>query len=366
MTRKSPPSAAKPRKKKSSRRRRKPAARSTVYKIAGGLALLVVLVVGAGLALWHLAPAPSAPPPDTPVARRSAPPAATRARRPPETRPAPPVARTAPETRPVPPPAAPTAPAPKTASAPVYEVFPPQEIERPQPKPVVPPPGPLPRVAIIIDDIGYDRELVRRFLALDVELTFAVLPFSPFQQSITADLRRAGYELMLHLPMEPVEYPRIDPGPGALLDRMEPDELIVQLQRNLDSLPEVRGVNNHMGSRLTAHSSRMYQIFSVLKKRGLYFVDSRSTADTVCEPSARLFQLPFAERDVFLDHVVEAEFIRAQFRRLVKEAQRSGEAVAIAHPHDLTVRIFAEQLPRLRGAVQLVPASAIVRIPGGS
>jgi polysaccharide deacetylase 2 family uncharacterized protein YibQ len=361
MKRKSPPSAGKLKKKKASRRRRTPAARTTIFKIVGGLSLLVALVVGAGLALRHLVPAPSTPPPSAPAVSRTSPPAKTPPRRTQETRPSrPPVARTTPETRPAPP------PAPRAAPAPVYEVFPPQEIERPRPKPVVPPPGPLPKVAIIIDDIGYDRDLVRRFLALDAELTFAVLPFSPFQESIAADLRRGGYEIMLHLPMEPVEYPRIDPGPGALLDRMEPDELIAQLQRNLDSLPEVRGVNNHMGSRLTAQSPRMHQVFSVLKKRGLYFVDSRSTADTVCEPSARLFQLPFAERDIFLDHEVKADFIRGQFKRLLKEARRSGEAVAIAHPHDLTVRIFAEQLPHLRSAVQLVRASEIVRIPGGS
>jgi polysaccharide deacetylase 2 family uncharacterized protein YibQ len=221
-------------------------------------------------------------------------------------------------------------------------------------------------VAIIIDDIGYDRSLVQRFLALDADITFALLPFSPFQQSIVEELRRAGREIMLHLPMEPVEYPRVDPGPGALLDRMPPDELIAQLERNLDSLPGVRGVNNHMGSRLTAQSTRMYQIFSVLKKRGLFFIDSRSTAATVGEPSARLFQLPFAERDIFLDHVVEAEFIRGQCRRLVQEAKRQGQAVAIGHPHDLTVRILAEQLPGLKGAVELVPASAIVKVPGGA
>ena len=133
---------------------------------------------------------------------------------------------------------------------------------------------------------------------------------------------------------------------------------LVYCERN--GMPGVRGVNNHMGSQLTTESTRMYQVFSVLKKRKLYFVDSRSTAATVCRPSARMFQVPFAERDIFLDHFQNARFIRKQFRQLVKEAQKHGQAVAIAHPHRVTVDIFKEMLPELQRQVELVPASQLV------
>ncbi len=167
---------------------------------------------------------------------------------------------------------------------------------------------------------------------------------------------------MLHQPMEPREYPKVNPGPGALLSAMTADELIAQLERNLDRLPGVKGVNNHMGSLLTTESARMYQVFSVLKKRRLYFVDSRSTAETICRPSARMLQVPFAERDIFLDHFQDAKFIRKQFRLLIKEARKHGQAIAIAHPHSLTVQLFKEMLPELQKHVQLVPASAIVQI----
>lgn len=220
----------------------------------------------------------------------------------------------------------------------------------------------LPKVAIIIDDVGYDKQLVKAFMDLDVPLTFSVLPQSPYLESITRKLRKKDYEIMLHLPMEPIEFPEVNPGPGALLGDMSPDELIAQLNRNIDSIPGIKGVNNHMGSRLTSASEKMYQIFTVLKKRKLYFIDSRSSAETVAKPSARLFQLPFAERDVFLDHFQKSDFIRGQFKELIREARQKGEAVGIAHPHSLTVEIFREELPALKKNVRLVPASEIVHV----
>jgi len=318
----------------------------TGIKIAVALALLVAIVVGAGLLLQrYLPPAPGTAPA---VDRAKAPVTAKKtAPKPPKVTPPPPKA------------AAPVKP-------PVYEIYPDQEkTDRPR-TPIRPdrPAAGLPRVAIIIDDIGYDRGLARKFMAFKVPLTFSVLPDSPFGDTLVKEIKAHGLELMLHQPMEPQEYPSVNPGPGALLSTMTADELIAQLERNLDQLPGVRGVNNHMGSQLTTESSRMYQVFSVIKKRDLYFIDSRSTADTICRPSAHMFQVPFAERDIFLDHFQEAAFMRKQFRLLAKEARKHGQAVAIAHPHRLTVKIFKEMLPELQKQVQLVPASEIVHIIG--
>ena len=119
-----------------------------------------------------------------------------------------------------------------------------------------------------------------------------------------------------------------------------------------------------MGSRMTAESSQMYQIFSILKKRGLFFVDSRTTADSLCKPSARLFQIPFAQRDIFLDHQQDAEFIRRQVKKLVQIAKRNGQAIGIGHPHLITYNVLREMLPDLQKEVQLVPTSKIVRLLG--
>jgi hypothetical protein len=145
---------------------------------------------------------------------------------------------------------------------------------------------------------------------------------------------------------------------------MTPDQLTRQLEKDLDAVPFITGVNNHMGSKMTAESSQMYQIFSILKKRGLYFVDSRTTAETLCKPSARLFQLPFAQRDVFLDHLMEVEFIRKQLKELVRIAQRNGYAVGIGHPHSLTYQVLQEMLPDLQKQIRLVPVSEIVHPVG--
>ena len=159
--------------------------------------------------------------------------------------------------------------------------------------------------------------------------------------------------------MEPVEYPEVNPGPGTLLSSMSPDELIGQLEDDLNTLPGVKGVNNHMGSKLTAESTQMYQIFSILKQRGLFFVDSRTTSDTIARPSARLFQIPFAERDVFIDHYVKPNFIRKQIKELIRIAHSNGTAVGILHPHSTTYQILKETLPDLQNQVQFVSASKI-------
>jgi len=347
-----------PRKKKKKtpskrRRKTKPQAipKGTGIKIAVALALLIGIVVGAGLLLHrYLPPAPGSSPtevrPKSSVAVQKKP--------------------SEPKVTPAHKTAKPTRKAPASVKPPVYEVYPDRDVAGPHRTPIKPnvPVSGRPRVAIIIDDIGYDRGLTRQFLALKVPLTFSVLPESPFGDRLVKEIKAQGHELMLHQPMEPREYPKVNPGPGALLSAMSADELIAQLERNLDHFPGVRGVNNHMGSQLTTDSARMYQVFSVLKKRRLYFVDSRSTADTICRPSARMFQVPFAERDIFLDHFQEAAFIRKQFRLLAKEARKHGQAVAIAHPHPLTVKIFQEMLPDLQKQVQLVPASEIVHLIG--
>ena len=146
----------------------------------------------------------------------------------------------------------------------------------------------LPQVAIIIDDIGYDETLAQKFLDLDAVLTFSILPHSTHDKRIARLAHSKGFEVMLHLPMEPNEYPLINPGPGVLLTSMSPGQLINQLNEDLDDVPFIKGVNNHMGSKMTTIAPQLHQIFSILKKRNLYFIDSRTTVDTLCGPSARV------------------------------------------------------------------------------
>lgn len=249
---------------------------------------------------------------------------------------------------------------------PQFEIYPEEELVplKPALKPFPGLPAKLPKVAIIIDDIGYDRKIADKFLQLNADLTFSLLPHTPSQKSFARKVSKKGLEIMLHLPMEPYEYPQVDPGPGALLTSMSPDELISQLKKNLDAVPGIIGVNNHMGSKMTTVSSQIYQIFTVLKQRKLFFIDSRTTLNSICKPSARLFQIPFAQRNVFIDHIVDPDFIRRQLNHLIQIAYNRGEAVGIAHPHIETYTVLRAMLPDLQKKVQIVPASQIVHLAG--
>jgi hypothetical protein len=313
-------------KKKTRRKSRKTKLfKSSLIKAFAGIAILVVFVVAAGL-VAHFLTAPEKP--LKPVA-------------PPESIPA--------VKQPI-------------AKIPTFEIYPSKEI--PPVKKSLKPPAykkeQLPRVAIIIDDLGYDRKIAEKLSNLDAVLTFSILPHSPYQKDIARLSQGKGFDTILHLPMEPIEYPSVNPGPGTLLTSMTPDQLLHQLEIDLDAVPFIKGVNNHMGSRMTAESSQMYQIFSILKKRGLFFVDSRTTGNTLCRPSARLFQIPFAQRDIFLDHKQDKEFIRRQIKKLVQIAKHNGQAVGIGHPHSITYKVLREMLPDIQKEVQLVPTSEIV------
>ncbi len=249
---------------------------------------------------------------------------------------------------------------------PVFEIYPKEDapIRKPLAEPKIDLVRKMPKLAIIIDDLGYDHVLAEKFLSLDAVLTFSVLPYSTFHKKIAKQIHDKGVEAMLHLPMEPLEYPGIDPGLGALLTSMTPDQLIEQLNANLEAVPYIKGVNNHMGSKMTAVSTQMYQIFSVLKQRNLFFIDSRTTKKTLCKPSARLFMIPFAQRDIFLDNTQDAEAIREQINQLILIANSHGEAIGIAHPHDVTYEVLLQELPKIGKKVELVPASTLVKIVG--
>ena len=309
---------SRPRKRRS---KKQPVTRRNLIRTVGGLCVLIILVVAAGFLAKYLLQQPKPRPQNARVFKKSI-------------------------HKPL-----------------VYEVYPKEKAPSLPPKPAPKPSriDRLPRVAIILDDMGYDSLLAKRFLSLDAAFTYSVLPHSPLQNKIAKEARAKGFEIMLHLPMEPVEYPVVDPGPGALLTSMPPDELIAQLEKNLAAVPFINGVNNHMGSKMTANSIQLNQIFSILKKRGLFFIDSRTSAESLCGPSARLLQVPFAERSVFLDHVQEPEKIRNQIRRLIRIAVHHGGAIGIGHPHTATYNVLRTMLPELKKKIHLVPASQMVK-----
>lgn len=224
-----------------------------------------------------------------------------------------------------------------------------------------------PMIAVVIDDLGIDQPRTRRTLSLAGPLTLAFLPYGYNLSEHVQQGRARGHEILLHLPMEPMN-PIIDPGPNALMTDHGPEELQRRLDWALSQFGDYVGVNNHMGSRFTAWPEGMQQFLAALNRRGLLFLDSITTRDTVGFRMARAMALPHATRDVFLDHDPSAEAIAWHLRRTEEVARAQGVAVAVGHPYDSTLSVLEEWLADIeeRG-FQLVPISTVVAetIPEG-
>ncbi len=262
-------------------------------------------------------------------------------------------------------PPAPAEPGPGESAArprPSAPTAPPAAKPRPAPPPAAYPPAAGARVAILFDDLGRSLREVEELESLGVPLAYAVLPFEPKTAEVAAELRRRGAEVLCHLPMEPKN--GADPGPGALTREMGGRRLAEATRRALEAVPGAAGVNNHMGSGITADPEKMRAILSVLADRGLFFVDSRTSPDSVGYRVALDLGVPAAERRVFLDVDPSAEAVAAQFARLLDEARARGAAIAIGHPYPTTVAVLARELPRaLAAGYEFVPVSYLADRP---
>lgn len=222
-------------------------------------------------------------------------------------------------------------------------------------------PTTVPKVAIVIDDLGYDGKLARKFLKIEGPLSFSVLPHGTFSKSIARRIYNAGQELLLHLPMEPTGYPEVNPGVGALMVEMTDVEIVQTLKENLDAFPYVKGVNNHMGSKFCQDERKLRPVMLELNTRGLFFLDSRTTSKTKAYTVAQELDVPSAERNVFLDNIQNPRAIRAQLSRLIELARLRGGAIGIAHPHEVTLEVLRQEIPKLsKKGVELVPVSQLV------
>ncbi len=251
-------------------------------------------------------------------------------------------------------PAEPPSPPPTTPT----EAVEPLEILR-QP----PPGGGVPRVSIVIDDLGRSLEDLDRFAGLEIPITYSVLPFEIRTSEVVERLRRRGVELMCHLPMEAKG--DADPGPGALYRSMSRAELAAATRRALDAVPGAAGVNNHMGSGLAAERQALTAVLSVVAERDLFYLDSRTSADTLGYTLARRLGLPAAERQVFLDTHRDREFIRRQFAELLALAAERGGAIGIGHPYPETLEILRAQVPAaVAKGYRFVTASSLMNGSG--
>jgi hypothetical protein len=198
--------------------------------------------------------------------------------------------------------------------------------------------------------------------ALPAQVGFALLPFLPKTEATANALYNSGHEIWLHLPMEPEDYPRANPGPGALLMSMSESELRSAVHAGIDSVPNAVGVNNHMGSKVTADLRTMTWVMQELKARGMMFIDSRTTVRTVAEEAARAQGVPTGRRHVFLDNQRDAKAVRRQLSEAVYRCRLDGEAIAVGHMDRVTIGVLTAELPGIseRGA-DLVKPSDLVR-----
>lgn len=221
-----------------------------------------------------------------------------------------------------------------------------------------------PLIVVVIDDMGLDRPRSRRITELPRPLTLSYLPYARNLAEQATAARGRGHELMLHLPMEPLSR-GVDPGPNALLTNLSLDMIRRRTVAALDSFSGYVAVNNHMGSRFTTWRPGVEVSLREMKTRGLAFLDSRTHADTVGGLVAEELGMPNVDRHVFLDDVMAIDAVRRQLAETEVLARRQGFAVAIGHPHDVTIQALAEWLPGLSGkGFVLGPISAAIRRRG--
>jgi polysaccharide deacetylase 2 family uncharacterized protein YibQ len=218
----------------------------------------------------------------------------------------------------------------------------------------------LPRVAIIIDDMGYHQQLGDKLLALDLNLTFSFLPGAPFTLEQENRAWQQGRDIMLHMPME-AQDSSWNLGPGGLYLNYSPEKIRATVGKNLVAVPHAIGSNNHMGSKFTEDRAAMHEVLSVLKERGFFFVDSYTTAKSTGLDEAGKMNIPAARRHVFLDNVHDQKKICRQLKQLVALAKEKGWAIGIGHPNQATLQALTNCREQLLEKVEIVGASTLVK-----
>lgn len=199
-------------------------------------------------------------------------------------------------------------------------------------------PTTAPKMVVVIDDLGESIPVARRLAALPFPVTFSVLPYNSRAREVAGLARKKGLELLLHLPCEPEGYPhKANSGPGTLRVNMSAQELEQTLAANLARLPEVDGVNNHMGSRLTQSKKAMRVVLAHLKGRGKFFLDSVTTPKTCVPEVATTLGIRHYRRHVFLDNTPQEHAILLQLKKAETLAKKNGRAVVIGHPYPATL-----------------------------
>lgn len=216
------------------------------------------------------------------------------------------------------------------------------------------------RIAIVIDDWGYNLNNLDILKQIKYPLTISILPNLNYSQVIAEELYRGGRQIIIHLPMEPYEKFRLEQN--TIMTSMDESTIKEILGKDLQNIPHAAGVSNHMGSKATEDARTIGIIFKELKRRRLYFLDSLVSPKSICWDVAHKMRLGFVKRDVFLDNQEDPSYIRGQINKLKMRAAFYGEAVGIGHDRKITLEVLKEEMPKLeKGGYRFVFVSELVR-----
>lgn len=215
------------------------------------------------------------------------------------------------------------------------------------------------KLAIIIDDLGNHQRGCKGVLALPGPLNLAFLPHTPYARRFAERAFEQGHTVMLHLPMS--NHSGATLGPGALEVTMTTDELRATMEASLDAVPHSQGFNNHMGSLLTEHTKAMQTVMTLAHERQLFFIDSRTSVNSVAREQASQAGVPNLRRHVFLDNDVSGPALEQQFDQAVRRAKRHGLAVLIGHPYPETIAFLNQKLNAMSKHIELVSLATLLQ-----
>jgi len=227
----------------------------------------------------------------------------------------------------------------------------------PLPSPPPPPSAVLPRVSIVMDDLGNDKRGALEVMDINDRISFAILPLQEFSKWTAEEGHRRGHDILLHVPMEATRPLKL--GAGGIYTWMSGEEIVATLNQDIGSIPHVIGVSNHMGSAFTQDERVMEEFFAGLKGQSLFFLDSLTSPGSLGYKLAKEHGIRALRRDVFLDDSSDPAKIRAQWDILVKTAKRKGHAIALAHPRENTLKFLREKLKENKEVV-VVPVSELL------
>lgn len=217
------------------------------------------------------------------------------------------------------------------------------------------------KLAVIVDDCGYDMSSVRTLLNTGLPLNFAVLPYKPYSSDVLEMIKSDGRVAMLHLPMEPVDRSAMSEGSSTICTDMSKDKILELTRKAINSLPEVSGVNNHQGSKATADSATMTTVLQELRNQDLFFVDSRTSSKSVARDKAVAMGVPTARNDIFLDNSSDVQAIRKQIYKAMDIAENNGSAIAICHARPNTAKAWSMYAEEIKNTgIELVPITDLL------